>query len=325
MRISKGLIMPSMIATAWRLIRQSDVVNLHIPQLDAVSIAWIARLMGKPVVMTYQCDLQLPRGPMNAVINRISSAANHLAAWSSRAITSITRDYAGHSRFLRRHARKVLVMGAPVKPAAVSDEDVSNFRRKHHLKDGQRILGMASRLATEKGVEILVEALPEILKEFPAARILFVGPYENVLGEEAYAARIMPLIRGLRNHWTFLGQVSDVEMTAFFKTIEVLIFPSLNSTEAYGLAQAEAMTCGTPVVASDLPGVRVPVRETGMGLVVRPGDVGALARAVIEVLAHPDRFKGRSSTSGGSILSPEALAERFEGVFVNLCRGERPA
>lgn len=317
MRVSKGLLMPGMPFAAWRLARRADVINLHMPQLDAAYIAWIGRLLRKPVVLTYQCDLRLPRGLIHAIANQVSHVANHIAAWGSQTIVSITRDYAEHSPYLTRYLKKVRVLDPPVQLAPASEADVRAFREKYDIRPGQRIIGMAARLATEKGVEYLVRALPAILQAFPTARVLFVGPYQNVVGEEKYAERILPLIRGFEDHWTFLGIVPDVEMTAFFKTSEVLVLPSLNSTEAYGLVQAEAMTCGTPVVASDLPGVRVPVTETGMGRVVPVGDSEAIARAVIEILSHPERFRG-DPASMQHRTSPDTLAAGYEKLFEEL-------
>ncbi|MEZ0395435.1 MAG: glycosyltransferase family 4 protein [Anaerolineales bacterium] len=321
MRVSKGLLMPGMPLAAWRLARQADVINLHMPQLDAAYIAWIGRLLRKPVVLTYQCDLRLPRGLIHAIANRVSHVANHVAAWGSQAIVSITHDYAEHSPFLRRYLSKVRAFDPPVQLASASAADLEAFRQKYAIRPGQRIIGMAARLATEKGVEFLVQALPDILKTFPSARVLFVGPYQNVVGEEKYARRILPLLRGLEDHWTFLGIVPDVEMTAFFKTCEVLVLPSLNSTEAYGLVQAEAITCGTPVIASDLPGVRVPVTETGMGRVVPVGDSQAIARAVIEILSNPERFRGDPAEFRRR-TSPDTLAASYEELFEELLSAE---
>jgi glycosyltransferase involved in cell wall biosynthesis len=70
----------------------------------------------------------------------------------------------------------------------------------------------------------------------------------------------------------------------------VLAVTSLNSTESFGLVQAEAMMAGTPVVATDLPGVREPVRRTGMGVIVPPRDPEALAKAVIDVIGRRDAY-----------------------------------
>ena len=62
MHVSKGVLMPAMFYWAWVNIRRADVVHLHLPQLDAAYIALICRLLNKPVVLTYHCDLLLPRG-----------------------------------------------------------------------------------------------------------------------------------------------------------------------------------------------------------------------------------------------------------------------
>ena len=112
-----------------------------------------------------------------------------------------------------------------------------------------------------------------------------------MVGEESYASRLAPLLDSLQDHWTFLGLLSPVEMSAFFHECDLTVLPSINSTESYGLVQVELMTCGTPVIASDLPGVRVPIDLTGMGLVVPARDSKALSEAIMEILSEPDRYR----------------------------------
>jgi glycosyltransferase involved in cell wall biosynthesis len=317
MRVSKGLIMPAMPSKAWKLARRADVINLHMPQLDAAYIAWIGKMMHKPVVLTYHCDLRLPHGLIHAIANQVSHAANHVAAWGSDAIVSLTRDYAEHSAYLTRYMDKLHVLDAPVELAPASEADMQAFRAKFGIHAGQRIIGMAARLATEKGVEYLVEALPQVLEHIPDARLLFVGSYQNVVGEEAYAARILPLIAGLKDHWSLLGNLTPVEMTAFFKTCEVLVMPSLNSTEAFGLVQVEAMSCGTPVVATDLPGVRVPVKMNGMGRIVPVADAGAIAGAILDILSEPERYRGNPAGIMHK-YSPDVIAAGYEKLFEDI-------
>jgi glycosyltransferase involved in cell wall biosynthesis len=317
MRVSKGLLMPAMPFVAWKLARRADVVNLHMPQLDAAYIAWIGKMMHKPVVLTYHCDLRLPQGVIHAIANQVSHGADHFAAWGSDAIVSLTRDYAEHSAYLTRYMDKLHVLDAPVELAPASEMDIRAFHEKFDIHPGQRIIGMAARLATEKGVEYLVQALPQVLKQIPDARLLFVGSYQNVIGEEAYAARILPLIAGLKNHWSLMGNLSPVEMTAFFKTCELLVMPSLNSTEAFGLVQVEAMSCGTPVVATDLPGVRVPVKMSGMGRVVPVADSAAIAQAILDILAEPERYRG-NYTEIKHKYSPDVIAAGYEKLFEDI-------
>ena len=322
MRVSKGLLMPGMPAAAWKALRQADVVNLHMPQLDAAYIAWFGKLMHKPVVLTYHCDLRLPHGLIHSVANQVSHIANNMAAWGSDAIVCITRDYAEHSRYLSRYLEKVRVVDAPVELAPASASEIQAFREKVGIKEGQRIIGMAARMATEKGVEYLVQALPQVLEHLPQARVLFVGSYQNVVGEEAYIARILPLIEDLKDHWSLLGNLSAVEMTAFFKSCEVLVMPSLNSTEAFGLVQVEAMSCGTPVVATNLPGVRVPVMSSGMGRIVPVADAGAIASAILEILTEPGRFRGNPEEIRHK-YSPEVVAADYEKLFSDILMGSK--
>jgi glycosyltransferase involved in cell wall biosynthesis len=317
MRVSKGLLMPAMPLLAWRLADRADVVNLHMPQFDASYIAWLAKMMGKPVVLTYQCDLQLPSGLIHDIANQVSQLANHVAAVGSDAIVSMTQDYAEHSYFLGRYPSKVRIINPPVELSPVNKQDVLAFQKRFNIQKGQRIIGMAARLATEKGVEYLVQALPVVLKQIPDARVLFVGPYQNVVGEGKYAARIMPLIEEFKDHWLFSGILSSVEMSAFFQVCDVLILPSVNSTEAFGMVQIEAMISGTPVVSSDLPGVRQPVLTTAMGKVVPPGDAKALAQAILDIMANPKRYLG-DPVAVARQYAPQSIAIQYEQLFLEL-------
>ena len=315
--VSKGVIMPSMWLQAWKLVRQSDVVHLHVPQLDAAPIALMGKLLARPVVLTYHCDLRLPSGFVHTIANQVSNLANHITAMAADVIVQNSRDYAEHSAFLRPYLKKLRPVYPPVEVSPVSQADLLAFRQTYGLQEGERIIGVAARLATEKGIEYLAQALPTVLERFPRAHVLFVGPYQNVVGEEAYARRVASLIEPLRDRWSFLGVVSPVEMSAFFHESEVLVLPSINSTESFGMVQVEAMTCGTPVIATDLPGVRVPVQVTSAGKIVPPRDASALAGALIDVLERPADYQGQMEKI---VLpsSPEAVTDEYETIFNTL-------
>lgn len=323
-RVSKGVIMPSILYWAWKLARQSDVINLHVPQLDAAPIALIARLQNKPVVLTYHCDLRLPGGLIHKIANQVSHIANHISARAASLIVTNTRDYAENSPFLQRYLDKLRVSPPPVELAQITPDDRKAFREKIDLQPGERIIGMAARLATEKGVEYLVEAMPKVMEKYPNVRVLFVGQYQNVLGEEAYAARLAPMITKLGSHWSFLGNLPSDEFTAFFHETDVLVLPSINSTESFGMVQVEAMACGTPAIATDLPGVRQPVLETGMGKVVPVADADALAKAIITILDQPERYQDDQNAITNR-YSPDSVARNYEELFESLILSEESA
>src|SRR4029434_5447130 len=132
--------------------------------------------------------------------------------------------------------------------------------------------------------EYLLRALPELLSAFPDARVVFTGAYKDTVGEEDYWRRLTPMLERHRERIVFLDLLPLEAMPSFFALCDVVAVTSLNSTEAFGMVQVEAMLCGTPVVATDLPGVREPVRRTGMGRIVPPRDPDALAAALLEVI-----------------------------------------
>jgi len=319
MRLSKGVIMPSIPFRAWKEIRQADVVNLHVPQLDAAPISVISRLLGRPVVLTYQCDLRLPGGFVNWLANLGSNLANRVSAAMADVIVSTSRDYAENSKFLSRYPDKVQAVSPPVVLDQVGEEFIAKMRDQVGVRPGDKVIGMVARLAAEKGVEFLVRALPKVLEKHPQARVLYAGQHQNVMGEEVYAAMLAPLIEELGDRWKFLGLIPDDELTAFYHLCDVLVLPSTNSTEAFGMVQVEAMTCGTPVVASDMPGVRQPVLQTGMGKLFTLMDAESLAQSLIEVLDQPKNFIG-DVPGITAHYAPESTAAAYEKIFEGLVK-----
>ncbi|MDD5466410.1 MAG: glycosyltransferase family 4 protein [Anaerolineales bacterium] len=319
MRISKGVLMPAMPLWALKLAKRADVVSLHVPQLDAAFISLISRWLGKPTLLTYHCDLRLPKGLIHKLANQVSHLANRLSALASHAIVTNTRDYAENSSFLQHYLKKLQVIPPPVTLPAIQQADVSAFCQKANILPGQRIIGMAARLAAEKGVEYLVQALPLVLQRHPHARVLFVGQYQDVFGEEVYARKLAPMIQELGEHWTFMGVLPPAEFAAFLRQAEVTVLPSLNSTESFGMVQIESMVCGTPVVASDLPGVRQPVLTTGMGRLVPVADAAALAEAIIAILDDPESYQGDPDRIAQEYAS-ERVAALYESAFDSISR-----
>jgi glycosyltransferase involved in cell wall biosynthesis len=163
----------------------------------------------------------------------------------------------------------------------------------------------------------LLRALPRVLETYPQARVIFAGEYQNVLGEEAYARQLEPLLRQHAERWDFLGILTPEELAAFYPNCDLVVLPSLNSTETFGLVQVEAMLHGTPSIASNLPGVRQPVSQTGMGQVAPIGDAQGLAEAIVEVLQNrPTYVRPRQEIAAR--FSTTRTAEGYEALFEKL-------
>jgi glycosyltransferase involved in cell wall biosynthesis len=320
MRVNKGVIMPSFGWKVSRQVSEHDVVLIHLPQFDAAGVALRGRLMKKPTVILYHSDILLPPGLSNRLVNFVIDVMNNLAGLSAHKIVAYTEDFARHASYLRRHANKCLVILPSIQLPEASREAIGDFKEKHN-PEGRKTIGMATRFAAEKGIEILLEALPVVQARYPAVKVLFAGQYEGVWGEEAYAARLKPLVAKFQaeDSWEYLGVLTMQQMAAFFPNLDVLVVPSLNSTETFGFVQVEAMMNGTPAVASNLPGVRQPVAMTGMGRVIPVGDAQALGEAILAILDHPEQYQG-DPQKVIQMFHPDTNAAAFEKCFAELIK-----
>jgi glycosyltransferase involved in cell wall biosynthesis len=312
-KVSKGVVMPLFPFYAANLVRRHDVINIHVPQLEAALLAFLGRLARRAVVMTYQCDLQLPPGWLNRAVQASLTPLNRAAAMAAHAIVVMTDDYARSSPFLSRYAGKLRVIPALVDTPAPDATVAGDLAHRWGL-NGHRRIGFAARFAAEKGVEVLLRALPLVLEEFPDVRVVFTGAYKNTVGEEAYWQRLDPLLRQHGARLIFLDLLQPEAMPSYFSLCDVLAVTSINSTESFGLVQAEAMLAGTPVVTTDLPGVRVAVQETGMGLIVPPENARALAAALGEVLRDRTRFV-RPRAAVAAHFDFERALDQYEALF----------
>jgi glycosyltransferase involved in cell wall biosynthesis len=318
MRVSKGVIMPSFGLEATRQVLAHDAISLHLPQLDAAGIALRGRLLRRPTLLTYHSDLHLPPGLVNRAADAVVSTANRVSGLLANQVVAYTRDFATHSPFLSRQLHKLAVIPPPVEvglPDAAFAEKLETLVRGNFP-----VIGMAARLATEKGIEHLLGALPAVRARHPKAHVLFAGPYQNVLGEAEYARRLAPDLEAFKDCWSFLGTLTPGQMTAFYDRCDVTVLPSINNTETFGLVQIESMLRGTPVVASDLPGVRQPVTTTGMGKITPVGDSQAIAEAIIEVVDHPEAYTVNPH-SLEETYAPAKVAEAYEALIYSLFSG----
>jgi glycosyltransferase involved in cell wall biosynthesis len=243
---------------------------------------------------------------------------NQLTGFFTHRIVTYTQDYAENSPYLRQYLNKLRIIPPPVVLPTVTDEAIQTFTKHYNPQKRHPIIGMATRFASEKGVEVLLKALPEVLSVFPDAIVQFVGTYQKVFSEEAYFERLRPEIEKFQasGNWQFMGELDPEQMAEYYPNLDVLTVPSLNSTEAFGLVQIEAMMNGVPCVTSSLPGVRQPVVLHDMGAIFPIGDSNALASCLISVIK-----KGKNNFVNKldfSRYQPDSIAKSYEDLFTEI-------
>lgn len=314
MRASKGVFMRELGAAIRHWVSWAEVVNLHLPQFESPSFTRECRRQAKPLVVTYHCDLEMSSGLINWLAGWGTQQRQTGVLRQADIIVQNSLDYAEHSPWLKPHLAKVREVPTPIDWVRTTPQEVQAFRAKYGFQPDERILGLAGRVAAEKGYEYLIEALPKVLAVSPQTRVVHAGTWKGVLGEEAYQAKIEAMLEPLGKHWQSLGYLPDDEFRAFFGACDALIFSSLNRTESFGIVQIEAMLQGTPVIASDLPGVRQPILNTGMGKIVPIRDADALAEAIIATL---DEGKAKLPSAEDYLkrFAKEEVALMYQALF----------
>jgi glycosyltransferase involved in cell wall biosynthesis len=147
------------------------------------------------------------------------------------------------------------------------------------------------RLVRDMGLHVLLDALPELLASHPPARVIVAGASGELREAVASAAARWP------GRVILAVDVPEDDLPRFYAAATLVVAPTLGARACGSLVAAEAMAAGRPVVASRIGGIPEYVAEGETGLLVPPGDPGALVGAVLELLAAPARM-ARLGTGG---------------------------
>jgi glycosyltransferase involved in cell wall biosynthesis len=182
-------------------------------------------------------------------------------------------------------------------------------------RDGQATVCYLGRISWEKGVDVLVQAAALVVAKVPRTRFL-VGGSPHTPGDASYGRKIRGLAQDLHvtGSLDFLGAVEDTR--AFLMRADIVVLPSRR--ESLGLVLLEAMSLEKPVVAFDIDGPREIITDGKDGLLVKPGDVQALAEAIMSVLGD-QALAGRLGKAGRetviSRFSARTFADRISEIY----------
>lgn len=152
--------------------------------------------------------------------------------------------------------------------------------RQLYAPNGERLLFYVGRIVYEKGLHVLLRAMPMILDRYPNTRLL-------VAGKNAH--EMLPLARelGVESAVSFLGFISNQRRDCLYQLVDAAIFPSLY--EPFGIVALEAMAMNSNVIASDVGGLSEVVRHLQTGLTTFPGDPASIAWAVDYLFRNPEQ------------------------------------
>lgn len=308
LRSPRGLLaLGSLVAAQARALRASaraarpDVVHAHWWIPGGIS-AWLAHgRLGAPYVVTlHGTDAEILRrsGPARTVARRVLRGAAAVTAVSTY-VASRAAEVAGLD------PADVLVQPMPL--------DTDRFTRPSRGGGGIVTVG---RLTAQKRVDLILDALAALARRGRARDLTVVGDGPERGALEARAARL-----GVADRVRFTGYVEPAQVPEALGDADVCAFTAVG--EGFGLAAAEALALGIPVVALDSGGgVTDIVPRTGAGRVMPAGDAEALAGALDELARAPDarRLAAELGADLKRRLSPDAVAAAFEALFARLPR-----
>ena len=173
---------------------------------------------------------------------------------------------------------------------ALNGKDLSEFRLEFAQPD-QPIIYHVGRIVPEKGLSVLVDSVPLVLREWPQAKFVVAGGGAYVEDLRAKARAL-----GIEDNIIFPGRVSDEVRDRLFKVANVAVFPSLY--EPFGIVALEAMSAGTPVVVTEVGGLPEVVELHRTGITVKPNDPHSLAWGILHTLKHQEWSATRASNAG---------------------------
>jgi phosphatidylinositol alpha-1,6-mannosyltransferase len=185
--------------------------------------------------------------------------------------------------------------------------EIGSIVDKYHLK-GKSIILSINRLIERKGNDVMVQAMPAILKEIPNA-VYVIG------GSGQYEGKLREMVKDfhLEERVIFVNNLSDNEVIKFYKSCDVFVMPSRTlrqeDTEGFGVVFLEANACGKPVIGGRSGGIPEAVAEGYSGLLVDPLNVDEIARAVIRLLKDKD-YATQLGTQG-----KKRVQEQFDSRF----------
>jgi rhamnosyl/mannosyltransferase len=286
----------------WLRRLEPDVTHLHFPYPPGEALRWAFGRAGA-IVVTYHSDIVRQRvmhGLYRPLLWRVLGSAHCIIATSPR--------YAATSRYLRALSARCHVVPLGIDPKPFLDVDarrVQDLQRSH----GRPLVLFVGRHRYYKGLEVLLDAMRRV-----EATLVVVGDGPMTGRWRRLAEKSLPADRV-----RFVGEVPDAELPAYYGAACVLVLPSTQRSEGFGLVQLEAMAAGTPVISTELgTGTTFVNRDGETGLVVPPAEPTALARAVGALLADPGRREAMGRRGRERVLAEftaDTMVERVLDVY----------
>jgi rhamnosyl/mannosyltransferase len=305
-----------------------DLLHAHgfVPVVSDLSVIY-AKSKNKTTVYTHHFDGNVQdANTWNILAETYNKTIARFSFRFADALVATTKSYAETSPALSKYLGKVHVIPCFVdcnsfKPQSLSQ--VAKLRQQLRL-DGKKIIFFVGRIVPYKGLEYLIEAVEHAKNRFGEEfNLLLAGSEEgkNITGKSEYYQQILHLAQksSVRENIHFLGRVESSQLATYYSLADVFVLPSVMRGEAFGSVLLEALACGTPVVASSIPGVRDVLKGNAfIGSYVPPKDSLALSEALVKTAYLKKNVTERCSQFAFDNYRIEKIVEDYVELYSSL-------
>jgi glycogen(starch) synthase len=290
-----------------------DLVHAH-DWLVAFAARTLRGAFGVPVVATIHGTESGRNQGIHSPIQHYIHSVEWLLTYDASRVICCSRFMADEvARVLRVPWDKVRVVPNGVDPARLAcddtPEELAAFRERWAGRE-ERIVMFVGRLVREKGVEVLIDAMPEVLAAHPDVKLVVAGGgWHGDLWSRAAG-------KGLGDNVVFTGYLPEEDLPRLYATADLAVFPSLY--EPFGIVALEAMAAGVPVVTSDIGGFREAVRHGVTGIHTWANNPHSLAWGMNLVLSDAGlatRLREEGRREVGRRFSWREMAARTSAVY----------
>ncbi len=316
----------------WRL-RSFDYIYLHYPYFGTAEIVWLFKIFHKrtKLVIHYHMDVS-GLSPWARILSLPSRLIRASLLQQADLIVTASLDYVKNSEikdYYAAHPEKFREIPFAVDlqrfqpsglkaPAGNSllakAKEIVNFVSAQFIKKDRFDLLFVGALDAAhyfKGVDVLLRAaagLGDCHFELTIA-----GEGDKRQEYEALAVRL-----NLDKKIRFAGKLSEADLVRAYQKADLLILPSINGNEAFGIVLIEALACGVPVMASDLPGVRGVFNDGEEGWLIKPGDVSDLEKKLRLFMSDKsisERMAAKARSLAEAKYGEEIVAAKLKEIF----------
>lgn len=298
----------------WTQVGPFDLVHVH---------DWLVAFVGAALKRSYRVPLlstihATERGRGRGALKSDQARAIHhvewwltFESWRVIACSNYMRDEIADYFQCPRDKIDVIPNGVDTaRFDRLEGRDLTHFRHMYALPQEQIVFSVG-RIVYEKGLHVLIKALPLVLAQQPSAKVVIAGK-----GPELESLRALAWEMDVGEKVLFTGFISDDDRDRLFKIADCAVFPSLY--EPFGIVALEAMAARCPVVVSEVGGLQDVVQHAKTGITVYPDDPDSLAWGTVQTLQHPEWAAQRVAAAYRAVREEynwEHIARLTAGVY----------